>query len=107
MGWFYDKQIALMAESGGYMHHGSWINGELAKVKTISCDVQPASREQIYKDYGYYIECTQRIFCDTDDDLIIGSLIEYDGALYKIVKIVKWDDYMDVFAENTEVSGNE
>lgn len=104
MSWFYNKQISLMAETGGYMYHGSWVEGELKEAKTISCDVQPANREQIYKDYGYFIECSKRIFCDVDGDIDVGSLVKYDNQLYKVVKIIKWDDYMDVFIE---VSGDE
>ena len=107
MSWFYNKQISLMGESGGYMYHGSWVDGTPEVLKTITCDVQPANREEIYKQYGFYIECSQRIFCDIDNALKTGSIVEYAGEKYKIVKIVNWDDYLDIFINNAEVSGNE
>lgn len=72
--WFYDKQITLLKEIEGHMYHGSWIDGTLSPFKTIPCDVQPANREQIYKEYGYYIDCTKRVFADLDNDIKLFSV---------------------------------
>lgn len=107
MAWFYDKQIILMAETGGSLVHGSWVEGTLTEQKTISCDVQPSSRDLIYKEYGYYINCTYRVFCDPDGDLQEGSIVKYNDEQFKVVKIVPWDDYFDVFIQSVEVSGDE
>ena len=106
MGWFYNKSITLMGETDGHMDRGVWVKGTPIEVKTISCDVQPASREQIYKDYGYYIECSQRVFCDVDNDFKAGSLVKYDGEQYKIAKVVKWDTFMDIFIQNVDGDSN-
>ncbi len=103
--WFYDKQITLLKEIEGHMYHGSWIDGTLSPFKTISCDVQPASREQIFKDYGYYIDCTKRVFCDVDTDIVDGDIVEYKGIQFKINKIIEWDDYFDIFMKEVNANG--
>lgn len=85
MGWFYNKQISLMAETGGSLYR----------------------RDLIFKEYGYYIDCTYRIFCNPDSDLKEGSIVKYGDEQFKVMKIVPWDDYYDIFIQSVEVSGNE
>lgn len=97
--WFYDKSVSLLRESKGYLYHGSWVDGTLQEVLRLTCDVQPANREQIFKDYGYTIECSIRIFCDFSD-IRTGDIVGYNGQQYKIVKVIRWDDYLDIFAED-------
>ena len=99
MDWFYSKSVRVLRETDGYLYHGEWVDGTLQEVLSLVCDVQPANREQIYKDYGYYIDCQIRIFCDICD-LRIGDIAEHDGQQYKVDKIIKWDDYLDVFAKD-------
>ncbi len=88
-----------MQEQGGGLSHGVWVDGQLAPVRVIACDVQPASREQIFKEYGYYIDCSKRVFCDIDTGLIAGAIVRYQSEDYKIVKVVEWDDYLELFLE--------
>lgn len=96
--YFYNKSIQIMKKTEGHKDsNGIWIKGGLEPVKTILCDVQPASREQIYKDYGYYIECSKRVFCDIDTDLTVGGIVKYLNESYTISKIIEWDDYYDMF----------
>lgn len=97
--WFYNKAVMVFSLTGGKLYHGSWIEGELIEKVRLVCDVQPANRELIFKEYGYYIDCSIRIFCDLCG-LQVGDIAEYDGQRYKIVKVIKWDDYLDVFAED-------
>lgn len=97
--WFCDKSVSVLRETGGYLYRGSWVDGTLQEVLHLTCDVQPANREQIFKDYGYYIDCSIRIFCDISD-IRIGDIAEYNGQQYKIVKIFPWDNYLDIFAED-------
>jgi len=95
--YFYDKEISLLKESEGYLYHGSWVKGTLTELKTLFCDVQPSNRELVFKEYGYYIDCTKRIFCDVDSDIADGDIVEYKGIRFKIEKIIEWDDYLDIF----------
>lgn len=105
--YFYNKEIVLLKETEGHMYHGSWVDGEIMEVKTITCDVQPASREQIFKDYGYYIDCTKRVFCNLDSDITIGGMVRYRENNFDVVKVIEWDDYLDVFIKERGDSNGE
>ena len=100
--FFYNKEITLLKETEGYLYHGSWIEGTIEPVKDIVCDVQPSNKELIYREYGYYIDCTKRIFCDVDADIVEGDLIEYEGVRFRIEKLITWDDYYDIFIKEVE-----
>lgn len=81
--------------------HGSWVPGGEEHVKDIDCDIQPYSQELLLKDYGYNIEVTNRIFCDLDTDIKIGTILKYkdkwnQDKSYEVRKIIPWDDYMEV-----------
>lgn len=95
--FFYDKEIVLLKKTGGSIIRGVWKEGTIAPYKTIPCDVQPASKESIFKEYGYTIDCTKRVFCDVDTELVNDSLVTYNGVQFTITKIIEWDDYYDVF----------
>jgi hypothetical protein len=95
--WFYENEIVLLKETGGGLFHGTWKEGILTPYKTISCDVQPASKDSIFKDYGYYIECTKRVFCDPDTEIVNDVIVMYNNEKFQIVKVIEWDDYYDVF----------
>lgn len=98
MDFFYNKEITLMEQTAGHKDkNGIWVKGELSPIKTIFCDVQPASKEQIYKDYGYSIDCTKRVFCNADNTIKTGNIVQYQNTNYTIVKIIEWDDYYDMF----------
>jgi len=96
MSWFYNKEIILMEQDGSLVR-GSWVESIPTEIKLIPCDVQPANRELIFKEYGYYIDCNYRVFCDADSSLDVGAMVKYDGDLFDLVKIIKWDDYLDMF----------
>lgn len=71
----------------------------MQEVCQLVCDVQPVNREQLYKEYGFEIDCSVRIFCDLCD-IRVGDIIEYGGQQHKIVKIIRWNDYLDVIGED-------
>lgn len=99
LNWFYDKEIKVLEQAEGYLHRGSWVDGGLVEKLEITCDVQPSNRELIFREYGFYIECAIRIFCDVVD-IAVGDIVECAEQRYKVVKVVKWDDYLDIFAED-------
>lgn len=93
---FYDKEITIFSvEDGEVDDLGIYIPGDIDEYesKTIECDVQAYSKERLYQDYGFSDDVTFRVFCDPDSDLKTGVLIEYDSEIYKIKRIIKWDDY--------------
>jgi hypothetical protein len=95
--FFYDKEIVLLKETSGQMFHGTWQEGTLAPYKTILCDVQPASKDTIYRQYGYDIDCTKRVFCDVDTEIVNDAFVTYKGDKFQLKKVIEWDDYYDVF----------
>lgn len=90
---FYDKEIKILKDTGYLDDNGLWVKGELSTIKTIECDVQPYSRELAYRDYSFEEDVKYRVFCDVDEDLKLGLQIKYNNEIYKIVKIVDWDDF--------------
>ncbi len=101
--WFYDKQIEIMGQSEGYLDDsGIWHDGEETVIKTIICDVQPYTKERAYKDYGFTIDCTKRLFCDIDTDITVGITVKYMDIPYIIVKLIDWDDYYDIMLKEKD-----
>jgi c-di-AMP phosphodiesterase-like protein len=99
--WFYDKQIQVIGQGEGYLDDsGIWHNGTETVVKTISCDIQPYTKELAYKDYGFTVDCTKRVFCEVDSTLQNGITVQYNGERYKIVKLIDWDNYYDIMLDN-------
>lgn len=98
MNWFYNKVIIPLNESPGELKHGSYVPGGYVQKESILCDVQPSTKELVYKEYGFYVDCSKRVFCDKCD-LKEGNLIKYDNDVYKIVKLIEWDDYFDIFMQ--------
>lgn len=96
--WFYDKDVIIFRKEEGHLYHGSLVEGELQEVCRLICDVQPVNREQLYKEYGFQLDCSVRIWCDPCD-IRAGDVAEYAGERYKIVKVIRWDDYLDVIGK--------
>lgn len=76
--------------------YGVWIEGELEFTKQKYVDIQPYSTELLLKDYGYNIEVTKRIFDDTDENIVIGTILEHKSDKYEVRKIIPWDTYVEV-----------
>ncbi len=94
---FYDKELKVLSESEGYTDdYGIWHDGEVTDLKTIYADVQPYSSELCYKDYGYRVQCTKRVFCDIDIDIVEGTLLKIETKRFKTMKIIRWDSYMEL-----------
>lgn len=94
---FYNKTLGLYNILEGYQDDfGSWIEGSEQHIKDINVDLQPYSTELLLKSYGYNVEVTNRVFCNLDEDIKIGSTLKDDTHSYEIRKIIEWDDYMEV-----------
>jgi formiminotetrahydrofolate cyclodeaminase len=75
------------------------INTRLIKdesIKNIMVDIQPYSSEEAKADYGYTINCTKRMFCNLEDIKINTNFIKYKSHDYEVIKIIGWDDYMEI-----------
>jgi len=76
--------------------NGITIQGVLARVKDVYCDMQPYSKALLLKTYGYDLEVTKRIFfMDVDYDIKIGTLLYYTNPQNVVekyeVKAIPWD----------------
>ena len=99
MGWFYNDSLTVLVQSAGHLDQGVWIDGDTTESTPIACDVQPASRDEVFKDYGYYIDCSFRVFCDPDSKLDVGVTVNYGGKKYKIAKLVNWRTFYEFFMD--------
>jgi hypothetical protein len=93
---FYNKEIEILQTTPGTIDDdGIYHAGEDSTLKTISCDVQPYSRDRLYRDYGFDEDVKFRVFSDIHTDIRNGVKVEYQGDEYKIVKVICWDDFLD------------
>jgi len=97
--YFYNKTIEIYGciEEDTIDDAGIVTEATPTLLKTIDVDIQPYSSELLYKNYGYQIDCTYRIFSPLDDAIALGNIIEYRSNRYKINKVISWDDYCEVF----------
>lgn len=94
---FYDKKITLtLTKKGKVNDMGIYEPSESSVYKTIHCDVQPYSKDRLYRDYGFDEEVKYRVFSDPyPDDIKNGVTVKYNNKDYKIVRVIEWDDYFD------------
>lgn len=104
---FYTKTIHIIEETDGHMDDewGVWVDGELAIVKSVECDVQPITQKQAMEDFGYTKQVKYRIYADLDPLFEIGTIIQYKNQYLKIVEMKEWDDYVDMLVATNEQVG--
>ena len=64
-------------------------------MKSIYADIQPFAESISFED-GFQIEISKRMFCDIDSTITEDSYVEINNQKYKVMKIKKWDDYLEV-----------
>jgi hypothetical protein len=99
---FYNKSIELIFYNEGTIDDsGIYSKGVEFTTKQIDCDVQPYSKERLYRDYGFDESVKYRVFCDPNEDLKVGKTVKYDNSdiVYKVVRIILWDDYWEVMID--------
>lgn len=82
--------------------------GYVLTLEDIKCDMQPYSSEKFEKQYGYKVDTTKRLFVDIYDEIKEDSIIKYNGAYYKVQKIILWDKILKhleiaLIETNTEI----
>lgn len=95
---FRDKEIKIYRKTPGrYDENDIYIPGEPKFIKIIECDVQPYSDELLYKNYGYKEQVTKRVFCDNDEEIKKGDIVEYKDNEYIIKRIIgEWSNHMEM-----------
>ena len=66
-------------------------------------DIQPYSGGRAREQYGLDIECQMRMFCDMSDDVKVGNRVEYDGDIYDITYVQKWDSGLVAMLERSRL----
>jgi hypothetical protein len=89
--------VSVYNKEEGYKdEYGVFVEGNLKFIKSKFVDIQPYSTELLLKDYGYDIEVSSRIFDEIDEDIEIGTILQYKDEQYEVRKIINWDDYREV-----------
>lgn len=89
--------VSVYNKEEGYKdEYGAFVEGDLKFIKSKFVDIQPYSTELLLKDYGYNIEVSRRIFDEIDEDIKIGTILQYKDEQYEARKIINWDDYREV-----------
>ena len=100
---FYNTKIEILkSEQGIVDDYGIYQDGDESVVDTIYGDLQPYSSDLVYKDYGYRVECTNRIYCDPNDYITAGSSLNINSKKFKVTKMIVWDTYMEVMVMSNE-----
>ena len=96
------KIAADMYRAKGY---GDSKSPEVVKtvLSEIKADVQPYSGGRAREQYGLDIECQMRMFCDMSDDVKVGNRVEYDGDIYDITYVQKWDSGLVAMLERSRL----
>lgn len=93
---FYNKEIKVYELQPFENEWGVTVEDQYVLIKALMVDIQPYSQEKLKKEYGYDLQSTKRMFCDLDIDITESSLITYRGKPFNVVKIIEWDDYLDI-----------
>ena len=96
---FYDKTV-IIAEYEIDDYTGKTEKTVLSEIKA---DVQPYSGGRAREQYGLDIECQMRMFCDMPDDVKVGNRVEYDGDIYDITYVQKWDSGLVAMLERSRL----
>lgn len=96
---FYDKTV-IIAEYEIDDYTGKTEKTVLSEIKA---DVQPYSGGRAREQYGLDIECQMRMFCDMSDDVKVGNRVEYDGDIYDITYVQKWDSGLVAMLERSRL----
>lgn len=96
---FYNKDV-IIAEYEIDDYTGKTEKTVLSEIKA---DVQPYSGGRAREQYGLDIECQMRMFCDMSDDVKVGNRVEYDGDIYDITYVQKWDSGLVAMLERSRL----
>ena len=96
---FYNKDV-IIAEYEIDDYTGK---AEKTVLNEIKEDIQPYSGGRAREQYGRDIECQMRMFCDMSDDVKVGNRVEYDGDIYDITYVQKWDSGLVAMLERSRL----
>lgn len=59
-------------------------------------EVEPFSNRLAETNYGLFVDCTNRLFCDPNLKIKVKSLIEYNGQQFEVTDCMEYDNHYEV-----------
>ncbi|WML44086.1 hypothetical protein [Neobacillus sp. PS3-40] len=59
-------------------------------------EVEPFSNRLAETNYGLFVDCTNRLFCEPNAKIKVKSLIEYNGQEFEIIECMEYDNHSEV-----------
>lgn len=90
------KKIYVIHEKKEIIDYDAYGNPIYDVVKTytpIECDIEPFSNKLAETTYGVFVDTTHRVFTKSNKLLELDGSVKYDGGLYEITQIIKYDKH--------------
>ena len=84
-----------------YEYKADVLDSALTKIKTIKCDLQVYDKTLKFED-DIELDISNRIFSDIDSSINLDNYIKVDSTTYKILKVKKYDDYIETWLYELE-----
>lgn len=92
---FYTKTIEIYKKNMIIDEYGIVKQGEMSLLDIIKADVQPVGIQMNPTEYGISKDVKYMIFSPLNKNLSEESYIGYEGQVYKIIRMEKWDDFIE------------
>ena len=104
--WKKKKKISVYSYSDdNYDQWGVSCDGYSLKYEDIFVDIQPIGEDKAKQSYGYDIEANYEMY--SSQLLQESDIVVWNNKIYKVQKIVPWDDYYISLLKQEDVKLNE
>jgi len=90
---FYDKAIAILAKETTLDAEGGAVVGELTQKSTFQGNVQYSNLGELQTQLGLSTKIDIAITCDSDIDVSVDDILEYNGHKYKAANVIPYDSH--------------
>lgn len=91
---FYKYDVRVLDVSEGEIVDGIYKEPVEVEMGALKVDMQPLNNELAYREYGYEGDVEYKMYSPINKYIKINNLIKFRDVLYRIVKVIEWDDYM-------------
>jgi hypothetical protein len=67
-------------------------------------EVEPFSNRLAETNYGLFVECTHRIFCEPHSLIRLKALIEYNGEEFEVNECLSYGRHLEVLIKRVKTS---
>lgn len=89
----WNKKIDVYEYGKTVDEYGVSRKGYTKIIENMKCNIQPESSEKAEKEYGYKVECTNKVFCNVEPLIKESSIIMWNNQTYEVKQIIRWNDY--------------